>query len=409
MNITLVTIDYPPEIRSVATMAKELAEELARRGHTVTVLTAWPGYNLPKDANAYSGSPDAQEGMVRVIRVRTLPLHKVHYAVRGLAQVLLRFLFIRAWMKFAHEAMDVVIVYSPPLSLSKIGAWMKRRYQARFLLNVQDVFPQNAIDLGILRNGLLIRYFEAVERKAYRTADRITTCTKAARRFLVETKGVPSGKVISLYNWIDTHFYQTAPFLGFRIRYRLENKFVFIFAGVLGPSQGLNFIVEIARRIQDLSDVCFLFVGDGTEKSKLQSMVLDHHLTNVQFEDFISQKEYPSLLREVDVGLMVLEKDCKTPTIPGKFFGFAAASLPILAFLNPESEGHRIITEAGCGYAAVSDDVEEGERLVRMIYVQRAMARTMGERGYHYVREHFSKKSCIDGIEKLLTSLVTSI
>lgn len=413
MNLLLITIDYPPEIRSVATMCRELADELARRGHKVTVVTAWPRYNLPAGVKSGQFKEDMQEGRVRVIRVKTLPLHKSNYLVRGLAQITLPFLFLRTLKQSSSplmgegrgEGFDAVIVYSPPLSLAKIGAWAKKKYGARLLLNVQDVFPQNAIDLGILRNSWAIKYFERVESQAYHAADVLTTCTEGARQFLITCKKVSPDKVTAVYNWADLQPYEQARPADFRARYGLEGKFIMLFAGILGPSQGLDHVIEVAKRVVDLPKVVFLFVGDGTEKTKLRTMAAEYGLTNVQFEDFISPKEYAALLKEVDVGLMSLKRDCKTPTIPGKFFGFAAARLPVLAFLNLESEGHRVIREAQCGYSLVPNEPQEGAKLVRRMWEERGTLERIGENGLHYVKAHFLKAACINRIERLLTRI----
>ncbi|MBI5134663.1 glycosyltransferase family 4 protein [Candidatus Uhrbacteria bacterium] len=403
MNIVLVSIAYPPEIRSISTMAQELTEVLVLHGHTVTVLTSWPRYNLSKHSANEELTVVKLEGGARVIRVKTLPHHKVHYFLRGIAQITLPFFFLRALKKFVHTSIDGVVVYTPHLPLVKVGSYIKKEYHARYVLNVQDIFPQNAIDLGILKNKLLIRYFERMESKAYRDADVITTCTTAAKDFLIQRKGVPGKKIQVIHNWVDLSQYTSAKATGhFRRKYGLIGKFVIIFPGVLGPSQGLPFVIEIARILQDLPDCAFLFVGDGTERPRLKAMAARYHLSNVRFEDFVNPREYPQLLEEMDIGLLCLENNSKTPTIPGKFFGFAAARLPILALLNPESEGHRIVAEAQCGVALVSDNAQAAADCIRRLYRNTPLLDQWGQNGYDYVTKHFSKAAGIALFERLL-------
>lgn len=404
MNIVLVSIAYPPEIRSISTMAQELAEELVLRGHAVTVLTSWPQYNLSEESLHWAMSADTLERGVRVIRIKTLPHHKVQYFLRGIAQITLPFFFLRALKRFVHHPIDVVMVYSPHLPLVKVGSYIKNKHRARFLLNIQDIFPQNAIDLGILKNKMLIRYFERMEISAYREADVITTCTTAAKDFLIQRKGVPVAKVHVLHNWIDISAYTVAKAQGrFRKQYQLNDKFVIIFPGILGPSQGLEFIIEVAQRVADLQDCRFLFVGDGTEKVKLQAMVVKNRLHNVQFEKFVAPHEYPVLLKEIDMGLLCLDNGSKTPTIPGKFFGFAAAKLPIIAFLNQESEGFQIIKDARCGAVMVSDNPQRAADCIRGVYKNAVLLDQWGQNGYDYVTQHFSKEAGISAFERLLS------
>ncbi|MDO8581271.1 MAG: glycosyltransferase family 4 protein [bacterium] len=405
MRIVLVTICYPPEIRSISNMVREFAEELVQRGHAVTVLTGWPQYNLSEEDRQRVFITDSVENGVRVLRIKTLPTHKVPYIIRGIGQVFLPFLFLRAFKKYVRDSVDAVVVYSPHLPLTKVGTAIKKQYGARYILNIQDIFPQNAIDLGVLKNKMLIRYFEDMERRAYAAADVVTTCTENARQFLTTRKGLSEAKVMCVPNWIDIRQYARAGARGvYRKKYNLGNRFVLLFPGIFGPSQGLDFVIEVARRVADLTDICFLFVGDGTEKEKIQALTKKYHCANVQFELFVSLHEFPRLLQDADVGLLALKHDSGTPTVPGKFFGFLAARLPVLGFLNKESEGHRLIQESGCGYSCLSDDVGQAEALVRTMYGKRGQLSDFGEKGFAYVQKHFSKKGCIDKLEKLLHS-----
>ena len=404
MNILLVTDAYPPEIRSISYMMQELAEELVIRGHKVTVATCQSQYNLSVEDMEKKFDTFAVERNVGVIRVKTPPHHNVSFIRRGISQLMLPHLFLKKIKKISNEKIDAVIVYSPPLPLSMLGTKIKKLYGAKYLLCVQDIFPQNAIDLGIMKNKLLIKYFERMERNAYKNADKVTSYTKSSKKFLIEKRGVPEEKVETVYNWIDTDTFENAKTTGiFREKYSLKNKFIFLFPGVLGPSQNLEFIINVARRTTELQDICFLFVGDGTEKKKLQKMVEEYNLQNVRFESFVSQKEYPSLVKDMDVGLICLSCKNKTPVIPGKILGFMAGSIPIIAFLNKESDAHGIINEAQCGYSTISDDEEKAATLVRKIFSEKNRLVQYGRSGYNYVTKYFSRKACIDKIEQLIT------
>jgi glycosyltransferase involved in cell wall biosynthesis len=162
MNILLVTDSYPPEIRSASHLMLELAQELSARGHQITVITTWPEYNLDQSTVLLNFKEAELEDGIRVIRVKTLPHHNVNYIVRGLAQLLMPWQFLRKLRRYQIKA-DAVVVYSPPLPLALVGSALKRQ-GTRYLLNVQDLFPQNAIDLGILRNPLQIKLFKALEK-----------------------------------------------------------------------------------------------------------------------------------------------------------------------------------------------------------------------------------------------------
>jgi glycosyltransferase involved in cell wall biosynthesis len=403
MNILIVSDSYPPEIRSASHLMQELAEELGDRGHAVTVATCYPKYNLVENTSSPHFKEFSLEDGIKIIRIKTLSHHKVNFIVRGLSQLLMPYIFWAKLRRYLIDRMDAVIVYSPPLPLWRIGFQTKKISGARFILNIQDIFPQNAIDLGVLQNTTLIKFFERMEAQAYQQADIITVHSEGNREFLMNHKGVPESKVRTLYNWIDLNAFSAVKSNGyFRKQYGFENKFVFLFAGVMGPSQNLDLIVNIATQVQSFSDLVFLFVGDGSEKEQLVKMVQQRSLKNVFFKPFVSKKQYPALVKEVDVGLVCLSSKNKTPVVPGKILGYMAAGIPVLALLNKESGGHALIKDANCGYSTLSDNTEEGVALVLKLRFKRNDLKILGENGYKYAAECFSKDKCVDRLEELL-------
>ncbi len=401
MKILIIADVYPPEISSAAHLMKELAGGLANRGHDVSVVTTQPRYYLKEGMEKREFPLVKQEGSVKVVRVATLPLHKVNFIIRGVSQLLLPFLFFTKVKKHVKN-IDVVIVYSPPLTLGLVGKMVKRRFGAKFILNLQDIFPKNAVDLGVLRNTVLIKFFEWIERKVYRVADVVTFHSEGGRKFLIEHKDVPEKKIVTIPNWIDPHPYQNIEkAIPFREQYGLEGKFIFLFAGIMGPAQGLDFLINVAREVSDMENVVFLLVGGGTEKEKLRKLVNTYKITNVVFKPFVSGDEYPSLVRCANVGVVCLSAENKTPFIPGKFLGYMAAGKPILSFLNKESDGFSLLREANCGRAVVSGELENAVQAVRGMYRERSDLDKLGRNGFLYLSSHFTLDVCLDKLEHL--------
>lgn len=400
MRILLVSDAYPPEIGSAAKLMAELAGELAARGHAVTVLTGWPSYKLAQSHRADAFCERMMEGAVQVLRVETLPLHNSSFITRGFAQLFAPYQFWRVLKKHEPQPFDAVLVYTPPLPLASVGAWAKRE-GARFVLNVQDIFPQNAIDLGILNNPLAIGLFRWIEKRAYASADVITAHSEGNRELLIKANSGIASKLKVLHNWVDMDVPSQAAH-DFRAEFGLENKFVAVYGGVTGPAQGLDVILDLASRVRDLPDLVFLIVGEGTEKAKLEARAKAEGLVNVMFKPFVAQELYPSLLLSSDVGFLTLSPRMKTPVVPGKILGYMAMSLPVLAVVNRESDAHGIVRDAGCGYACNSDDLGEAEKRVRMLYSHREECAAMGAKGRAYALAHFSKPRIADSIEKML-------
>jgi glycosyltransferase involved in cell wall biosynthesis len=402
MNILLITDSYPPEIRSASHLMQEMAEGLRDRGHKVSVVTSYPQYNLVPEIKKIRFNKFSVEDNIEVIRIKTLPHHKVNLILRGVSQLTLPYIFFYNIKKYIKHKIDIVIVYSPPLPLAIAGGMIKAAYGAKFILNVQDIFPQNAMDLGALNNKLMIKFFEWMETKAYKIASKIAVHSHGNRKFLTGKKQVPVDKIHVMHNWIDLKPYMNTTNTNVsRERYGLNGKFLLLFAGVIGPSQGLDLVIKAANELKEIQDICFLLVGDGTEKERLRRMAKSYSLRNVIFKPFVSKEEYPNLVKSSDIGMVCLSSKNKTPVVPGKILGYMAASIPVVAFLNKESDAHVLIKDARCGYSTIHNGHKGIAETIGMIYRERDKLKEYGENGFKYVSEHFSKDVCIDNLEEL--------
>lgn len=404
MRILLVVSLYRPEISSAAELMKELAEELSARGHHVTVLTSAPLHRLDQtDAEKVWPEYVVEEG-VSVVRARTFALHQVGYIRRGLGVLFGPLQMWRSLWKHVATDFDAAFIYSPPVTLGLIGYLLKRR-GTQVIFNVQDLFPQNAIDLGILRNPLLIAFFRWIERFSYRHANIITAHSKSNLDLLVAANRDVESKFRILHNWIDITNFATHPTKHYRQLFGLEGKYVALFAGVLGPSQNVDMLVEVADRVRDIEDFVLLVVGDGTEKQRAESLARSRGLTNIIFKPFISQDDYPDLLASVDLGLVCLSTAVKTPVVPGKILGYMVASLPVAAFVNAESDVHQLMVDARCGASCISDNLVKMEQILRDFHGNQEESRRSGVSGRTYAVEHFSKDRITGEIERMMSEI----
>jgi colanic acid biosynthesis glycosyl transferase WcaI len=407
VNILLVTDSYPPEIRSASHLMLELAQELCARGHQVTVMTTWPEYNLDQNVAMLAFEEAELEDGIRVLRVKTLPHHNVNYLIRGLAQLLMPWQFLRKLRQHKVKA-DAVVVYSPPLPLALVGSVLKKK-GVRYLLNVQDLFPQNAIDLGILRNPLQIKLFKALEKHAYETADVVTVHSDGNKAVLAKEYPQIADHLKILHNWVDVaHHTAASPSEknsddDFRIKWGITQRYVAVFAGVMGPSQHLDLILDIAENMQDQTDLLFLLVGDGKEKQRLQALAQSKQLSNVRFEGFVSREAYPKLLEVCTIGLVCLSPQNKTPVVPGKILGHMAAGLPIAAFLQSASDGHQLLRDAQCGISADSTDTRACLSAMKELLANDENLPLLGKAGQNYAIANFSKEVCVTQLEQMLS------
>jgi len=402
VKVLLVTDSYPPEIRSASHLMLELAQELKHRGHDVTVMTTWPEYNLDQAIEQRKFNEFEIEDAIKVIRVKTLPHHNVNYIVRGLSQLLMPFQFLLKLKRYKIKT-DAVVVYSPPLPLALVGSWL-RKYGVRNILNIQDLFPQNAIDLGILRSNTQIKFFKALESYAYKTADIVTVHSEGNRKMLLKQQDNIESKLKLLHNWVDVeHHCSEHSTVNFKQKWAIKHKHIAVFAGVMGPSQYLDLILMIAEQMQEHTDLLFLLVGDGKEKERLQALAKTKGLSNVRFEGFISRDVYPDLLNACSIGLVCLSPQNQTPVVPGKILGHMAAGLPVAAFLHTASDAHQLISVAQCGVSANSADVQACVKVMKDLLSRESEFAHIGLAGKQYAKQHFSKEVCVSQLEAMLS------
>jgi len=401
-NILIITDSYPPEIRSSALLIKELAEALRHRGHEVSVVTSYPSSNLDKN-DKKDFLEDAVENGIKVLRVRIISHHNVNFITKGISWLLMPFLFYRIIRKNIKGKIDVAIVHSPPLTLTIATYLVKKYYKARYVLNLQDFFPQNAIDLGVLRNKFIIRFFQAMERWAYKTSDVIITPSNEHKNYLMEKRNVANDKIIVVPHWIDLEPFEKIKKTGeYRNSLGLNNKIIFHFGGVLGPSQGVDLLIRLAERVADKKDIHFVIAGEGTEKTKLEKMVEEKKLVNVSFRPYEAKDKYTLFLKDMDVGILTLTSKNTTPAVPAKIMFYLASRLPILGFLHVKSEAHLIIKKAQCGYSAIYEDEDVCYEVLMRMYYERAQLLKFGQNGFVYAQKHFTPEVCVLEWEKAL-------
>ena len=406
MKILLVTDSYPPEIRSASHLMEDLALFLVGKGYHVTVVTSWPQYNLSAQARDQKFETISVESGVTVLRVNTLPHHNVNYLVRGLSQFLMPLQFI--YKIFINKIkVDALIVYSPPLTLGLVGGFYRIKGK-KFILNIQDLFPQNAVDLGILRNAFVIMIFKAIEKFVYSKANILTVHSQGNLTQVLKDYPEFQSKTTVIHNWIDLSQFENIASdktVCLLQEWGVKAECVAIFAGVLGPSQNIDLLLEIAMEMKGEKGLRFLLVGDGAEKSRLQNIVIEKNITNVQFIPFISRSEYIRLLSECDIGLVSLSPLNKTPVVPGKILDYMAAGKPVAAFLHAESAGHQLIRNAKCGISAKSNSLQECIQGFKDLYNEQKKLNSIGLSGKDYLEKNLTKEKCIPLIEEMLWKL----
>lgn len=405
MKLLIFSDSYPPEVRSAAILMQEFAEGMVELGHEVSVCTLMPKYNLAKEDIAKRSfiSRDNENG-VEVIRLDSLPVHNTQLWIRGIGELILPLIFLIG--SFLVKKPDIIAIYSPPLTLGITAIILRYLRRIPFLLNVQDLFPQHIIDVGILKNRFIIDIYKGIEKTIYSIASKITVHSEGNRKYLLERRGVPAHKVEVINNWVNTEVSIGPKKNNFRDKWGIGDKFVLFFGGVMGFTQGLDLVIEVAERLKTYPNILFLLVGEGVEKPKLELLVRQKGLSNVMFKPFISPADYLYLLQEIDVGLVTLSPEVKTPVVPSKILGFMAASKPYIASVNKESDVISMTQQSRAGYYVIAGETDKMADLILKLYNNKKLTKEMGEYGRNYVKTYFSKDICLNNYNNLLELMI---
>lgn len=403
MKILILTDRYLPEVRSSAHLLHSLARELQRRGHEVRVITKVPSkytaHERGLNPQESAGGWDEVEGVL-VHRVRWIPFLDGSRGVRALDHLTLWLTFAVASRQWSQA--DVIFIYSPPLPLALAGGAYEWWYKKPFVLNVQDLYPQTVIDLGLLRNRVAIRAAERLESVAYRLADRIVVHSSGNRQYLVERKGLSPEKVNVILNWADLDLIRPGPRENkFRREHGLEGRFVVSYAGLMGYAQDLTTAIDAAESLQDKPEILFLFVGEGVGETRWKAMVAEKRLRNVQFLPMQPKASYAELLSASDVCLVPLARDLRTPVVPGKLQSIMAGGRPVVATLNPEGDAGRMVHAADCGYVIQPGAVQETAEVILRLSRDPGLREQLGRNGRTYAERHFSISACCTNYEQL--------
>ena len=359
MRIAVIADTYPPLRISGAVQMRDLVRELANQGHEPTVIVPASGLDRPWKLEEADG--------VTVLRVRTPPTKRVGYIRRTINELRLPYVLLRAMGKSGLRAKrwDGVVWYSPTIFLGPIVGRLRRESNCKSYLILRDIFPEWAVDMGLMRRGIAYHFFKWIERRQYAVADVIGVQTEANVPYFQDPRHQPRADIEVLQNWLSF-----AAIDGCTIdvsRTRLAGRKVFVYAGNMGVAQGMDVFLELAARLKHREDIGFLFVGGGSDSLRFAETAQREGLENVLFLGEIEPNEIPGLLAQCHVGIVALDSRHKSHNIPGKFLAYMQAGIPVLARINPGNDLEKLINSEGVGRVCTGGDASTLQLLAEQL------------------------------------------
>lgn len=351
MRIALIADTFPPLRSSGAVQLRDLSREFARQGHALTVLLPSPDQQEPWRLEQFEGT--------QVLRLKAPRTKDIGYVRRTLGELVMPFAMQRQLRKspLANERWDGVVWYAPSIFHGPLASSLKKSSGCKGYLIIRDIFPEWAVDMGLMGRGLPYRFFDAVARYQYSVADVIGVQTPGNRRYFDRWQQQPDRQLEVLQNWLDKPV-QVA--CSIRVNETpLAGRKVFVYAGNMGVAQGMDILLDLAERLRSRSDVGFLFVGRGSDAARLKAAAQMRQLDNVVFFDEIHPDEIPDLYAQCSAGIVALDPRHKSHNIPGKFLTYMQSGLPVLANVNAGNDLAQLIRDEQVGQVCESHLVDE--------------------------------------------------
>lgn len=413
MKILFLTISRLTDV-SERNIYNDLMRKFRDEGHDVYIVS-------PRERRYSEQTSLTTDNGVHVLGVKTLNLIKTNIIEKGLGQVLLQRQFIKAIDKHLNnKSFDLILYSTPPITLNGVVKHLKRCHPNTVsYLMLKDIFPQNAVDLGMMSKtgvkGILYHYFRRKEKALYKVSDYIGCMSPANVEYVLghnpevdaakvevtpnsielRKEDIMTGKELELKKKKELHY--------IRFKYQIPtDKPVFIYGGSLGKPQGVDFIVKCFDVFAARKDCYFLIVGAGVEAGKLKDWIYKNNSENIKMVDYLPKEDYDMLASSCDVGLIFLDHRFTIPNYPSRLLSYLEYKMPVLCVTDSNTDVGKIAEKNGYGYWCESNSVEAFASILdKMIKADR---KVMGEKGYEFLKENYTVENCYHTIIKHIKS-----
>ena len=375
MNLVFLTIG---KVRGISKRGiyTDLLRKFHEKGHNVYLV-------CPNEKRNGGETELIQGDGVSVLRVKIGNITKCGMIEKGISTIRIEGQYIRAIKKYLSDVkFDLVMYSTPPITFAKVVEFIKKRDGAKSYLLLKDIFPQNAVDLGMMKKsglkGLIYKFFRKKEKKLYALSDRIGCMSQANVDYvLAHNKEVDPNIVEICPNSIEVQdlIATEEDKINIRTKYEIPlDKKVFIYGGNLGKPQGIPFLIECLKAQRENKEAYFIVIGDGTEFPKLQAFFDAEKPENMKLMRRLPKEEYDLLVATCDVGMIFLDHRFTIPNFPSRLLAYMQVGIPVLAATDPNTDVGKVIENGGFGWWCESNDVDAFNACV-----ERALKADFGE------------------------------
>ncbi|MBD2606126.1 glycosyltransferase family 4 protein [Scytonema hofmannii FACHB-248] len=409
MHILIYSYNYHPEPIGIAPLMTELAEGLVKRGHSVRVITGMPNYPQRQIYDGYRGKwyvTEEKNGVTiqrSYLRIKSKP-NLVDRLVLELS-----FVFTSIPQALNGWRPDVILLTVPPLMVSLPAALLGCLYNCPVVLNVQDILPEAAVRVGLIRNKWMIRALETLEKFAYRTADSISVIADGFVENLIK-KGVSPSKIRCIPNWVDVNFIRPLPKENnpWKKANKLDDKFVVLYSGNIALTQGLETVVEAAARLRHIPEIVFAIAGESQALERLEKYCQTCGADNVVLLPLQPREQLPEMLAAADIGLIVQKSNVISFNMPSKIPLLLASGRAIIGSVPASGTAAKAIRKSGGGIVVKPELPEVLAAAVMDLYTNPMKREMLGKKGREFAIERYSFEQALDQYEQLFADAITN-
>lgn len=379
----------------------DLINGLSNRGHKITIIIA--------DYGVTEGYHKGEK--IDVLGVKVGNQYGVNFIKKGFVLLLLEHTILKAIKKYlSQEHFDLVLYATPPITLSGVIKYCKQKFSCKSYLMLKDIFPQNAVDIGLIKktglSGLIYKVFRKKEMALYEASDRIGCMSEANLEYVVAHTNVGREKLEILPNAIECDAGMRPAVKknsDIQNKYELEkDKTIFLYGGNLGRPQGLDFLAAGIKACLENVNAQFVIVGSGSEKEKLFAQL--SNTSNVICINSLQNDDYQKLVNCCDVGMIMLDYRFTIPNYPSRILDYLKCALPIMACTDNVSDVKKLVeVDANCGKWCFSSDIEGFVNSVKWFTGNKDLLMGLGTNGQKYLFDNFNVNDNIVKIEKFFS------
>lgn len=389
MNILYLTLDDFDSLINYRSINTDLLREFQKHGHTVYVVS-------PSERRKGISSRVVKENEATILKPVIGNIQKTSIIEKGVSTLTIGRKLIKAIRSNLSDVkIDLLLYCTPPITFLSVIEFVKNRDGARSYLLLKDIFPQNAVDLGMMTTtgirGLLYKHFRQQEKKLYRVSDRIGCMSPANVDYVIKHNPEINPNVVEeCPNAIEVVDKSVDSETRKRIRDKYgipQEKLVFVYGGNLGKPQGIPFLIECLRKCEPLEEAFFLIAGDGTEYHLIQDYVDSEKPRNVKLLKRLPKEDYDNMVGACDVGMIFLDHRFTIPNFPSRMLSYMAAKLPVIACTDPNTDIGKVIVNGGFGLWCESDNCDQFLKMVNDILNEDVGA--LGEKGFELLESKY--------------------